>query len=84
MRKIDLEKNRLDLSYQRNLQLLNAILLIGAGSFVAYLASLVLNISKAFQYSIILTILTIITTIFYRKINKNLKTISEEIGKLVQ
>lgn len=37
MNKIKIEKNRLDLSYQRNLQLLNIVLLIGTGSFVSYL-----------------------------------------------
>ena len=80
--KSEIEKNRLDLAYQRNLQLLNTALLIGSGSFVTYLVALILDISKAFQYTIILVILAMVTYIFYNRVNDNLKKISESIKKL--
>lgn len=77
-----IEKNRLDLAYQRNLQILNIVLLIGAGSFITYLVALVLDTSKSIQYTIILVILASITSILYRNINNNLKNISEKIKDL--
>lgn len=84
MKRIELEKNRLDLSYQRNLQLLNITLLVGAGSFITYLVSLVLDISKAFQYTTILIILGAVTIILYRNINDTLRKISNEINDLAK
>ncbi|MEK6927510.1 MAG: hypothetical protein AABX11_03695 [Nanoarchaeota archaeon] len=82
MDKIELEKNVLDLAYQRNLQLLNSILIIGAGSIVAYFAGLILDKSKLFPYSVILLVLVVVTLIFYRNINKTLKEISYNIRNL--
>ncbi len=83
MKKIELEKNRLDLSYQRNLQLLNTILLIGAGSFITYFVALILDTLKSYQYTIILVIILSISVFLYRKISKNLRRISEEIKNLM-
>ena len=83
MKRTELEKNRLDLAYQRNLQLLNAILLIGSGSFITYLVALILDTAKSFQYTIILVIVSSISVLLYRRINNNLKNISDEIKKLV-
>jgi len=82
MNRIQIEKNRLDLSYQRNLQLLNMVILIGAGSFVTYLVALVLDFSKLSKYTFILTIIALITFIFYRNIDRNLREISERIRDL--
>ncbi len=83
MKKIELDKNRLDLAYQRNLQLLNAILLLGAGSFITYSVALILDITKSFQYTIILIIISFIFILLYRKISDNLKKISNGIKKLL-
>lgn len=82
MRKIELEKNRLDLAYKRNLQLLNAVLVVGVGSFIAYLTGLILNPDKMFQYSILLVILGFVSFILYRNISNNLRGISDQINKL--
>jgi len=38
-----ISKNALDLAYKRNLQLANAILLIGGGSVIASFTGLILN-----------------------------------------
>ncbi len=84
MNKLEISKNRLDLSYRRNLQLLNIILLIGSGSFITYLVALILDFSKLLQYTFILALLGIITFILYKKIDKNLKNISERIDKLIR
>lgn len=80
--KIEIEKNVLDLSYQRNLQLLNTSLLIGTGSFISYLAALIIDFSKLMQYTVLLVIIALITLIFYKRIDDKLKKISEEIRNL--
>lgn len=82
MKKSDLEKNRLDLAYNRNLQIMNVVLIVGAGSFIVYLAGLILNGEKVLEYSVILAILGIITFILYNKIDDNLKFISYKIKDL--
>ena len=58
MDKIDLEKNRLDLSYKRNLQLITIILVIGTGALVAYFAGIFLNPNKRFEYTILFAIIS--------------------------
>ncbi|MBI2632545.1 hypothetical protein HYW75_06065 [Candidatus Pacearchaeota archaeon] len=83
MKRIEIEKNRLDLAYQRNLQLLNTLLIMGFGSIITYLVALILDTSKSFQYTIILVIISSISILLYRRINNHLKKISDEIGKLV-
>ena len=82
MRKEELEKNRLDLAYQRYLQIMNVILLVGAGSFVAYLAGLILNPDKFREYSILLAIIGFLTYYLYLKIDKKFKDISDKIKNL--
>jgi len=64
------------------LQLLNTILIVGAGSFITYLAGLILNQDRMFQYTLILIIIGAITLIFYNNINENLKDISNKIKEL--
>ncbi len=83
MNRLDLEKNRLDLSYKRNLQILNSILVVGVGSVVIYFAGAILNPEKTFEYSIILSIISVLTIYFYRKINQNLINISIKIKDLI-
>jgi hypothetical protein len=82
MIKYVIEKNVLDLSYKRNLQLLNAILIIGAGSFITFLAGVFLSPEKISSYSILLTIIGIITFIFYKRVDNILKDISNKIKSL--
>ena len=84
MNKLEISKNRLDLSYRRNLQLLNIILLIGSGSFITYLVAFILDFSKLYEYTIVLTLLVIMTFILYKRIDGNLKNISERIGQLAK
>ena len=82
MIKYVIEKNALDLSYKRNLQLLNAILIIGAGSFITFLAGVFLSPEKIDSYSILLAIIGIITFVFYKRVDNNLKDISNKIRSL--
>lgn len=82
MRKDELEKNRLELAYTRNLQLMNVVLLTGAGSFVAYLAGLILNPDKFKEYSILLAVIGFFTYYLYLKIDKRFRDISDRIRQL--
>ena len=82
MPRSDLEKNRLDLAYQRQLQFLNAILIIGTGSVIAYFGGLILNLNRFYEYSVILIIIILSTGLAYKKVDKNLKEISNNISKL--
>lgn len=82
MKKINLEKNILDLEYQKNLQYLNAILIIGAGSLVAYLAALILNLEKWIPYTSIILLITTLTVYSLNFVNKNLRKISINIKNL--
>lgn len=82
MNRLAIKKNILDLSYKRNLQLINAILILGGGSIIASFTGLILNLAKAFQYSVILFLVSIATFTSYKLINKKLKSISLQIDKL--
>jgi len=83
MDKIELEKNRLDLSYKRNLQLLNVMLIVGLGSFVAYLAAFLLNPEKIKSHTILLFGIAFITYAMYYSIDRNLRNISNKIKSLI-
>ncbi len=82
MDKKELKKNSLDLSYKRHLQILSAILLIGAGSFITYLAALILNPEKIIQYTIILAVIAAVTYLMYIKTDQTLREISQKIKNL--
>lgn len=82
MDRIAIKKNVLDLAYKRNLQLINAILFIGGGSIIASLTGLILNLDKAFQYSVILFIVILFSYIFYNFIDNRLRRVSDQIKML--
>jgi len=84
MNKKDLEKNILDLSYKRNLQLLNIILIIGGSTFVASFVGLILNLNKLTEYSILLIIIGVITFMLYNRIDSNLREIANKIKGLIK
>lgn len=83
MDKLAIEKNRLDLSYKRNLQLMNIVLLIGGGALVAYFAGVVLNSKQIYEYSLLFAIVSALMYIGYKKIDEKLKTISKKIKELI-
>ncbi len=83
MNKTDLEKNILDLSYKRNLQLMNIILISGIGTFFAYLGGLILNSEKSLPYTFAIILIGTITFLIYRNINENLREISTKIKNLI-
>ena len=84
MKKKEIEKNRLDLAYQRKLQLVNIVLFVGLGAIITYFASLISNPDKTYQYTIILVVLGILIYKFYSKFDKDLKNISNQIGQLAK
>ena len=80
--KVQIRKNILDLSYKRNLQLINIILILGGGSAIASFTGLILNLDKIFQYSVVLFVVIAITYVFYFKVNNRLKDIVVKIKEL--
>jgi hypothetical protein len=70
------------LEYQKNLQYLNAVLIIGAGSLVAYLAALILNLEKWIPYTSLVILISTLTTLSFIAVNKNLEKISKNIRNL--
>lgn len=84
MEKSYLEKNVLDLSYKRNLQLLNIFLISGIGVIFASIVALILNPEKLFAYVFSIIIIGVITYIIYAYIDERLKIISEKIKNIVK
>ncbi len=82
MNKIHLQKNCLDLEYQKNLQILNATLSLGIWSVITFLGGLILNFEKWFIYSAILAIICSTVYYIYRKTNVNLNNLSNQIKDL--
>ena len=82
MDKKEIEKNRLDLAYRRQLHFLNFILLIGVGSIISLVISLVVNFENWFRYAIAFVVVAVITFIIYNRIDENLQKISNKIQKL--
>ncbi len=82
MNKIDLEKNVLDLSYKRYLQLLNIILITGFGALFAYVGALILNPERVMVYTFVIILGVVIIYIIYQNIGERLKGISNKIKNL--
>ncbi|MEK6848696.1 MAG: hypothetical protein AABX65_03630 [Nanoarchaeota archaeon] len=80
--KIELEKNILDLDYKRNLQLLNIVLITGLGIIFTYIGALIVSLEKYISYSLLLVVVISVTIYLYKRIDENLKEISENIQKL--
>ena len=81
--KLELEKNVLDLSYRRNLQLLNTVLILGIGFIFTYIGALVLNSDKLVIYTFLLILVGSVTILLYKKINENLREISKRIKEII-
>jgi len=82
MNKSDIEKNVLDLSYNRNLQLLNIVLISGLGALFAFAGAWILNPERILVYTFAIIILSSITYILYQNIDEKLKEISLKIKSL--
>ena len=48
----EIEKNRLDLAYQRQLQLINFVLIGGVGGIISLIIGLILNPEKLISYAV--------------------------------
>ena len=83
MDRIELKKNVLDLSYKRNLQILNIVLISGIGAIFAYIGALILTPVKIFSYTFVMLLIGLIMIILYNNLNSNLKDISNRIRNLI-
>ena len=53
----EIEKNRLDLAYKKQLCLLNFILIIGVGSVISLFIGIIINYEKWFNYLVAFTVI---------------------------
>ena len=82
MKNVYLEKNCLDLAYQKNLQYLNALLSLGVGSLIAFIGGLILNFEKWFLYSGVIFLISTIIILIFKRTNTNLMIILNKIRDL--
>ncbi|MBI2628720.1 hypothetical protein HYW74_01400 [Candidatus Pacearchaeota archaeon] len=76
------EKNRLDLAYQRQLHYLNGIIALTTIGMISFLGTFIWNKDYLLVGLIIVTIFVIIAYYLHRKIDRNLKEISNKIKEL--
>ena len=81
MRK-EFEKNRLDLAYQKQLHYLNGVIAIATIGILSFLGTFIWNKDYLLTGFIIVILLMIISYYLHKKIDKNLKEISNQIRDL--
>ena len=85
MNKKEIEKNKLDLEYQKLIQVLNSILIVIVTGILGFLGSFTFLLEDRSKLTIGLIISTLILIVVYgiiRKINIRLELIIEKIDKL--
>ena len=78
----DLEKNRLDLAYHRQLSYLNAVLTFATIGLLSFIGTFLWNKDYLVYGFLIVIITSLISYYLYIKVNNNLRGISNEIKKL--
>ena len=82
MDKKQLEKNALDLAYHKQLNYLNAVLVVGTLGILSFIGTFIWN-RTYFKQGLILTIVIIlICFMIHKKVDRNTKEISKRIRKL--
>ena len=82
MTKLQLHKNRLDLAYHRQLQLLNAILILLTTGLLSFLAAFVWKPELLLKGFLLVIVIAFFSILSYIRVNANLRKISEEIMAL--
>ncbi len=80
--KKELEKNRLDLAYQRQLNYLNIILLLGTIGILSFISTFIWKREVLLQGFVMSFLILIIVYFLHKKVDKSLKSISNKIGNL--
>ena len=80
--KIYIEKNKLDLEYHKQTQLLNGVMIFATTGVLSFLGTFVWNRDFLLVGAIITGAILFACIIWYNKINRNLKDISEQMGRL--
>ena len=78
----ELEKNRLDLAYQRQLHYLNGVIALGTIGILTFLSTFIWNKEKLSIGFLILIILILISYFWHNNIDRNIKEISNKIKYL--
>jgi len=80
--KTKFEKNRLDLAYKKQLTYLNAVVLLATIGALSFIGTFIWNKEYLIYGLLLMIIIWIISFSFYKKIDKNIRNISEEIKNL--
>jgi len=84
MNKQDIKKNKLDLEYQKNIQLLNAIFIFLTTGLAGFVGSFIFleDRTKLLVGTSISALILISGYFVYQRVNKRLEDILNQIGKL--
>ncbi len=77
-----IEKNRLDLAYHRNAQLVNAILIFGTTGVLTFVGTFIWKPELLKEGLLVTIIILVVAFILYTKLDAKLKSISEQMDKL--
>ena len=81
-RKIQIEKNVLDLEYHRQSQLINAIVIFGTTGLISFIGTFIWKRELLFQGALIAAFVVAVCFLSYRNLDNNLKKISEKLENL--
>ena len=82
MNKKELEKNVLDLAYRKQLNYLNAVLAVGTIGILSFIGTFIWNKESLKLGFILTTAVILLCYAAYKKLDKNMKEISNKIRKL--
>ena len=82
MSKEKLQKNVLDLAYHRQLSHLNAVLLLVTIGILSFIGTFIWKREFLTQGFILTVVILLVSYIFYKRIDKKIKEISNQIKKL--
>jgi len=82
MQKIEIEKNRLDLAYHHQLQILNAVLILGTTGILSFIATYIWKPELIVRGIELTGVVLVFCTLSYRRIESRLQKISEELQRL--
>ncbi len=82
MERQHIEKNRLDLAYHRQLQILNGVIILGTTGLISFIGTFVWKPELILQGMLLTAFIAFISLMVYFNVDNRLRSISEELGQL--
>ena len=76
------EKNRLDLAYKKQLTYLNSVVLLATTGALSFVGTFIWNKDYLIYGFLLMIVIWVISYFFFKKIDRNIKNISEIIKKI--